>query len=90
MIQEYPHLLHEGSSVLNGWIFSLLGLYDLIIYGLADDEIKNIFKKSIKSLEKILPKNTTWVIGQHIASQIHIKIFCSYRYQSLHVVLLKV
>ena len=88
VIQEYPHLLHEGSSVLNGWIFGLLGIYDLIIYGLADDEIKYIFKKSIKSLEKILPKYNLGYWSTYSLPNSY-KNICSYHYHSLHVVLLE-
>ena len=63
-------------------------IYDLIIYGLADDEIKYIFKKSIKSLEKILQKYNLGYWSTYSLPNSY-KNICSYHYHSLHVVLLE-
>ncbi len=55
VIQEYPHLYHVNPDVLNGWLSALIGLYDAINSGFGDDEIIEIFNKSLKSLTEKLP-----------------------------------
>jgi heparosan-N-sulfate-glucuronate 5-epimerase len=50
--EEYPTT--PSSHVLNGFIFSLFGLYDLMEYT-GDLEAKRLYEDGISSLEKILP-----------------------------------
>lgn len=54
MFQEY---VYEGKdiSVLNGWIFSIFGLYDYNIY-FNDEKISKLLDKSLKSLSNQLYK----------------------------------
>ncbi|MFM5846220.1 D-glucuronyl C5-epimerase family protein [Aeromonas veronii] len=49
--EEYP--TKPSSFVLNGFIFSILGLYDLSCYG--DNNALHKFNLSIRTLEKMLP-----------------------------------
>ncbi len=44
---------HKTMAVLNGWIFSLLGLYDLFLYN-ANQDAKELFYKGLGSLKKVL------------------------------------
>ncbi len=65
---EYTHL----PAVLNGWIFSLFGLYDATLV-IQDKNYKQYFENSIKTLLKSLDKydNGYWSLydlGKHIAS----------------------
>ena len=48
-LHEFTHL----STVLNGWIFSLFGLYDYLLIG-KDVDVKDKFLKSVDTLEKTL------------------------------------
>lgn len=50
--EEYP--TKPGSHVLNGFIFSLFGLYDFGNY-FDDDKSNSLFYKGINTLENILP-----------------------------------
>ena len=48
--------------VMNGWIFAWWGLYDYVLVTKDDGQYKDILKKSLDSLIKILPcfKNSYW------------------------------
>lgn len=49
IFQEY--VSNENQSVLNGWIFSIFGLYDYYLTT-KDNKIKNIIDKTVITLEK--------------------------------------
>lgn len=51
--EEYP-TVEYGNYVLNGFIFSLIGLYDLLQY-VNNDSIKKCYDDGIFTLENILP-----------------------------------
>lgn len=51
--EEYPDEIGGKRSVLNGWIFSLFGIYDYLNL-IDDNDIKKIFDKSINTLKKHL------------------------------------
>lgn len=52
-LEEYPDQLGGKRSVLNGWIFSLFGIYDYL--KLVDDgNVRDIFNKSVSTLKKHL------------------------------------
>lgn len=68
VLLEYTHL----SAVLNGWIFSLMGLYDVAV-GAEMQEYMIAFQKSLKTLEEYLPKFergywSNYDLDKHIAS----------------------
>ena len=80
-LKEFP----EKPLVLNGWIFSLFGIYDYFLLT-KDDNIKSFFDKNVKTLVCVLPQfdNGYWSkydIEKKIASPF---------YHNLHVALLKV
>lgn len=85
IFEEYAHINSNKKSVLNGWIFSLFGLFDyLIIFG--DSNVRAIFQKSIASLKKLLPLYdrkkywTNYDLSGRIASP---------AYHDLHICLLR-
>lgn len=49
VLEEYPSIKGEKRSVLNGWIFSIFGLYDYLLLN-NDEYIKDIFEKSVQTL----------------------------------------
>jgi len=72
--------------VLNGWIFSIFGIYDYLLICKDDNKIKEIYSKTISTLEKVLIKYdlkywSRYDISKRIASPF---------YHNLHVELLKV
>lgn len=53
IFEEYAHLESDKKSVLNGWIFSLFGLYDYL--KIVDDErVRKIYNQSLNTLAKNL------------------------------------
>lgn len=71
---EYP----EKEIVLNGYIFSLFGLYDAYLMT-KDDNIKAIFWKSLDSLSKIIDKFdlngwTYYDLDKHYSSKFYHKL----------------
>lgn len=52
--EKYPPQDGVISSVLNGWIFALFGLYDYILYT-GSSEYRNILERSCRTLEAKLP-----------------------------------
>lgn len=81
ILKEFPN----KPAVLNGWIFSLFGLYDLLLIE-NNQEIKKFYNNSIITLTKMLPKYdlkywSKYDLGKKIASPF---------YHRLHVELLKV
>lgn len=84
MFEEYA-LPNEVSTVLNGWIFSLFGLFDFI--KVSDDPIYiDVYTRTISTLKKYLPLYDT---GYWSKYDLLGKI-ASPAYQALHVALLDV
>lgn len=83
-LEEYP-LVGESNTVLNGWIFSIFGLYD---FKKVNNEKKydDIYRKTIQTLAKTLPK---YDLGYWSKYDLSGKI-ASPAYQALHVALLNV
>lgn len=68
VLLEYTHL----SVVLNGWIFSLFGLYDICL-ACGETKYKDALNKTLKTLEKTLDKFdrgywSNYDLDNHIAS----------------------
>lgn len=51
--EEYPDKNCEKHAVLNGWIFSLFGIYDFLKIN-KDVRIENIYEKSLETLKRNL------------------------------------
>ncbi len=51
--EEFPTPT-QTSGVLNGLIFGLFGIYDLILFN-KNDKAQNLFNKGVESLKKLLP-----------------------------------
>lgn len=76
----------EDPLILNGWIFSLWGLWDYCEFYPDDTETYKILQKTLKTLERVLPKfdNGYWSMyeeGMRI---------CSPFYHKLHIAQLEV
>ncbi len=52
--EEYPDIQGEKRSVLNGWIFSLFGLYDYLILYPNAEEVGKLYWKSVETLKRHL------------------------------------
>lgn len=68
VLLEYTHL----PAVLNGWVFSLFGLYDLCI-ACNEEKYKAALKKTLGTLEETMPKFdcgfwSSYDLDNHIAS----------------------
>lgn len=68
VLLEYTHL----PAVLNGWVFSLFGLYDLCI-ACNEEKYKAALKKTLGTLEETMPKFdcgfwSAYDLDNHIAS----------------------
>lgn len=87
--EEYP--TSPGVHVLNGFIYSLFGLYDLwASYG--DTKAGELFKKGVDSVKRLLPyyddsRISHYDLGHITASPRKINI--NYKYHILHIKLLK-
>lgn len=80
-LKEFP----EKSTVLNGWIFSLFGIYDYLL--LVDDcNIKSFFDSSLQTLIKRLPDFDNGYWSKYDLS----KKIASPFYHNLHIELLLV
>lgn len=95
IFEEYPKYQNNNPSVLNGWIYSLLGLYDYIqysqIHSLKDkylEEKKQLFKDSIKTLQRTIDNYNInfWSLYNQPKKLTNI---CSIHYQTQHIVLLE-
>jgi hypothetical protein len=53
VLEEYPSAL--PCAILNGWIFALLGLYELSVAG-GSDEARELFERSAAGLVALLPR----------------------------------
>ena len=74
----------ENPLVLNGWIFSLWGLYDYSKY-IGDDESKKTLNATLKSLKKKLPEFDIKYWSKYEDG----KRICSPFYHKLHIAQLK-
>lgn len=85
IFEEYPNENEKRSSVLNGWIFSLFGIYDYL--KIVDDNcVRQIFNNSIRSLSESLYRYDTgyWTFYDQSGR------IASPAYHNLHIALLKV
>lgn len=80
-LYEYTH----NPLILNGWIFSLWGLYDYSKY-IEDDTVKDILNSTLNSLKKKLPEFDIKYWSKYEDG----KRICSPFYHRLHVSQLKV
>lgn len=71
--------------ILNGWIFSLWGLYDYCKY-IEDDRVKVVLNSTLKSLKKKLPEFDMKYWSKYDDG----KRICSPFYHNLHIAQLKV
>lgn len=71
--------------ILNGWIFSLWGLYDYIKY-IDDDRVKVVLNSTLKSLKKKLPEFDIKYWSKYEDG----KRICSPFYHKLHIAQLRV
>lgn len=80
ILLEFTH----HSAVLNGWIFSVIGLYDVWL-ATKDEQYKQLFERSIESLVRVLPQFdckywSLYDLSNHITSPF---------YHRLHIAQLK-
>ena len=80
-LKEFP----EKPLVLNGWIFSLFGVYDYYLVS-KDQDIIDFFNKSIKSMKQVIDK---YDLGYWSKYDINKKIASPF-YHNLHISLLNV
>jgi hypothetical protein len=85
IFEEYPHAVQAPSSVLNGWIFSLLGIYDYSKLT-GDIEVQQIFDNSIHTLAEDLKYYDTGYWSYYDRC----KRIASPAYHDLHIALLTV
>ena len=88
ILQEYPHLLSTFPSVLNGWLYGLIGMNDAIKAGYGDAEFEALYLASLSTLKRQLPTYDVgfWSLYNQPASILNI---CSAHYQCQHIVLLQ-
>lgn len=79
-LKEYPTL----PTVLNGWIFSIFGLYDYCIIKHDDIETKEFLNRTIKTLEEYISKFDLNYWSKYDSE----KIIASPFYHELHIQLL--
>lgn len=85
--EEYPS--RPATHVLNGFIFSLWGLYDYTIYTKDHDTIR-LFEKGIESLEKNLPRYDLGYWSSYDLYPLYkIKPIANTFYHKLHIAQLK-
>jgi len=51
--EEYP--TNPSTFILNGFMYSLIGLYDLSVVNTSSSKAKSLYKRGIESLEALLP-----------------------------------
>jgi hypothetical protein len=84
-LEEYPALDSKRVGVLNGWIFSLFGLYDYVLLT-GDSDIKELFDKSVETLIKNKSDYDMGFWSYYDRS----KSIASPAYHDLHIALLNV
>ncbi len=84
-LEEYPAVDSKRVAVLNGWIFSLFGLFDYYLVT-KDNEIKSFFDKSVDTLKRHLSDYDMgfWSYYDRSGS------IASPAYHNLHIALLRV
>lgn len=88
IFEEYPSRIRTV-GVLNGFMFSLFGLYDLILIKKSNDA-EELFKEGIDSLKKLLPYYDTGYWARYFLYDYPKKYVASYTYISLMYEQLKV
>lgn len=85
ILEEYANAYGDKKSVLNGWIFSLFGLYDYLKL-VQDEHVREIYCKSLNSLKKNLKHydNGYWSMYDRTGR------LASPAYHDLHICLLNV
>lgn len=85
-LEEYPGGNGEKLSVLNGWIFSVFGLYDYLIIKKDDEKVMKLFESTVKTMVSCLNKydNGYWSCYDQTGR------IASPAYHQLHIALLKV
>ena len=81
-LYEYTH----APLILNGWIFSLWGLYDYSKFISSDAEVKEVLNATLSSLKKKLPEFDIKYWSKYENG----KRICSPFYHRLHIAQLKV
>ena len=82
VLMEYP----MGSPVLNGWIFSIFGLFDAVTLPEGKSKYSSVLERTLFSLEKHLPNfmSKRWSLYNEAG------IIASPFYHRLHVALLEI
>jgi hypothetical protein len=80
--EEYPS--RRYSHVLNGFIFSLWGLYDYFHYS-RESSVKALFDKGVETLEKYLPRYDLGYWTRYDLYPARIKLISSFFYHQLHI-----
>lgn len=83
--EKYPPQDGKVSSVLNGWVFALFGLYDYILFS-KSNEHRRLWKASCKTLEERLPQYDRGYWSNYDL----IGTVSSPAYHSVHIALLRV
>jgi hypothetical protein len=80
-LEEYPE--NPRSSVLNGWIYAVFGLYDFMI-ATNDTDVRNVLERTLKTLVHSLKSYDTgyWTLYDRHGT------IASPSYHALHIVLL--
>jgi hypothetical protein len=84
--EEYPTI--KPNFVLNGFIFSLFGLYDFILLN-KNIKAKNLFEEGIKTLENLLILFDTGYWSQYNLYYHPGTYLASYKYHLIHIEQLK-
>ncbi|GGD16878.1 D-glucuronyl C5-epimerase family protein [Hyunsoonleella pacifica] len=94
IFEEYPKNV-DRPHVLNGWIYSLLGLYDYIQYAslksIEDNQLNNkkrVFNDSVRTLHYMLEEYNLGFWSLYNLPKKNENI-CSIHYQEQHIVLLR-
>ncbi len=85
VFEEYPTV--NRNSVLNGFLFSILGLYDLIVFT-ENEKAKSLFEKAIISLKNNINNYDTgyWTLYDLRSD----RRLASFNYHKLHIELLDI
>lgn len=83
ILEEYPEDPCRG--VLNGWIYSIFGLYDIAIFT-GEEKYKELLEKTIKSLKKFIKKydSNYWSFYDLKGT------IASPHYHKIHIILLEI
>jgi heparosan-N-sulfate-glucuronate 5-epimerase len=84
--EEYPSV--KTNCVLNGFIFSLFGLYDFIVFN-QNKKARRLFHEGVDSLIKLLPEFDTQSWSQYNLYNSPRIYSASYKYHLIHIEQLK-